>query len=108
MHGVWNLSERARLLKSLQFDKFGNTGGCQATYTVIPPSSLPTCANVTLPLQLGVQGKVDNGPISRFGWIDQVGFKDLTISMLMSVTVHVYFSSANEWNSPIYSHCKLV
>ncbi|KIM47926.1 hypothetical protein M413DRAFT_22504 [Hebeloma cylindrosporum] len=59
------------LYQICMFDKFGNTGGCQATYTVIPPSSLPTCANVTFPPQLGVQAQVENGPMSQFGWVDQ-------------------------------------
>lgn len=53
------------------FDAFGNTGGCQATYTVIPPSSTPTCSNVTLPSLLGVNATVDNGPSSQYGWVDQ-------------------------------------
>ncbi|KJA29306.1 hypothetical protein HYPSUDRAFT_211195 [Hypholoma sublateritium FD-334 SS-4] len=53
------------------FDKFGNTGGCQATYTVIPPTSTPTCGNVTFPPQLGVAAVVDNGPMSQYGWVDQ-------------------------------------
>jgi hypothetical protein len=53
------------------FDKFGNTGGCQATYTVIPPLSTPNCTNVTFPPILDVQATVDNGPMSEFGWVDQ-------------------------------------
>ncbi|KAF8973865.1 hypothetical protein BDZ97DRAFT_1912319 [Flammula alnicola] len=59
------------LYQICMFDKFGNTGGCQATYTVIPPSSTPTCANVTFAPQLGVSAIVDNGPMSQFGWVDQ-------------------------------------
>ncbi|PPQ63722.1 hypothetical protein CVT24_004302 [Panaeolus cyanescens] len=53
------------------FDKFGNTGGCQATYTVIPPLAPPTCANITFPPLLDVTAEVENGPMSQYGWIDQ-------------------------------------
>ncbi|CAA7259975.1 unnamed protein product [Cyclocybe aegerita] len=53
------------------FDKFGNTGGCQDTYTVIPPRSIPNCANVTFPPALEVQAQVENGPMSQYGWVDQ-------------------------------------
>ncbi|TFK36791.1 hypothetical protein BDQ12DRAFT_724626 [Crucibulum laeve] len=54
------------------FDKNGNTGGCQATYTVIPPTTTPKCENVTFPAApLDIQAEVDNGPMSQFGWIDQ-------------------------------------
>jgi len=53
------------------FDSQGNTGGCQASYTVIPPLSTPNCTNVTSPPPLGVEGTVDNGLLSQFGWIDQ-------------------------------------
>ncbi|KAF8898495.1 hypothetical protein BD779DRAFT_1484242 [Infundibulicybe gibba] len=53
------------------FDKNGNTGGCQATYTVIP-SSNTSCANVTFPAgPLGVDAVVTDGPLSQFGWIPQ-------------------------------------
>jgi hypothetical protein len=57
-----------------KFDKNGNTGGCQDVYTVTPSLSSqdPTCANVTLPPQLEVEGIVNNGPISQYGWIEQV------------------------------------
>ncbi|KAF8167818.1 hypothetical protein B0H34DRAFT_779421 [Crassisporium funariophilum] len=53
------------------FDKFGNTGGCQATYTMIPPLTTPTCSNVTFPPLLDVEAIVDNGPMSQYGWVDQ-------------------------------------
>ncbi|RDB29691.1 hypothetical protein Hypma_015152 [Hypsizygus marmoreus] len=56
------------------FDKNGNTGGCQATYTVISASRVesPTCQNVTFPLgPLDVEATVSNGPLSQFGWVDQ-------------------------------------
>ncbi|KAF9475638.1 hypothetical protein BDN70DRAFT_955224 [Pholiota conissans] len=59
------------LYQICMFDKFGNTGGCQDTYTVIPPQSTPTCANITYPSPLGVSALVDNGPMSQYGWIDQ-------------------------------------
>ncbi|KAG5646039.1 hypothetical protein DXG03_004462 [Asterophora parasitica] len=61
----------------LQFDKNGNTGGCQATYTVISSSDAepPTCQNVTFPLgTLDVDAAVANGPLSQYGWVDQVIF----------------------------------
>jgi len=62
------------------FDKNGNTGGCQATYTVTQSltDAEPTCANVTLPPQLEVEGIVNNGPISRFGWVEQCSDIQLT------------------------------
>jgi hypothetical protein len=53
------------------FDSLGNTGGCQASYTVIPPLSTPNCSNITFPPVLDVQATVDNGQMSQFGWIDQ-------------------------------------
>ncbi|KAH6916793.1 hypothetical protein BKA70DRAFT_1250610 [Coprinopsis sp. MPI-PUGE-AT-0042] len=55
------------------FDKNGNTGGCQGTYTMIPSYAreTPSCENVTYPPQLEVEGIVSNGPISMYGWIDQ-------------------------------------
>ncbi|KAA1468460.1 hypothetical protein DENSPDRAFT_833752 [Dentipellis sp. KUC8613] len=53
------------------FDKNGNTGGCQGIYTVIP-SNNTSCANVTFPAgALDVEGQVDSGPLSQYGWIDQ-------------------------------------
>ncbi|KAH9486691.1 hypothetical protein JR316_0000756 [Psilocybe cubensis] len=60
------------LVSGILFDKFGNTGGCQATYTVIPSSSTPNCANITFASSLGVEAVVENGPMSQFGWVDQV------------------------------------
>ncbi|KAF8221766.1 hypothetical protein L208DRAFT_1326161 [Tricholoma matsutake] len=56
------------------FDKNGNSGGCQASYTVIPASSpnQPSCSNVTFPLgPLDVSAVVDNGPLSQYGWVNQ-------------------------------------
>ncbi|TFK30733.1 hypothetical protein FA15DRAFT_27440 [Coprinopsis marcescibilis] len=61
------------LYQICMYDKNGNTGGCQETYTMIPANEeFPVCTNVTLPRQLEVEGFVNNGPISRYGWIDQV------------------------------------
>jgi len=56
----------------LQFDTFGNTGGCQAIYSVIPPLTTPSCANVTFPTALGVSAEATDGPLSEFGWPSQV------------------------------------
>ena len=55
------------------FDKNGNTGGCQGAYTMIPSltSDTPSCENATYPPQLEVEGIVNNGPISTYGWIEQ-------------------------------------
>ncbi|KAJ7785927.1 hypothetical protein B0H16DRAFT_1488517 [Mycena metata] len=55
------------------FDKNGNTGGCQATYTMIAnTTSTPSCNNVTFPLgPLDVDAVVHTGPLSQYGWIDQ-------------------------------------
>lgn len=60
------------LYQICMFDKYGNTGGCQATYTVISnTTSTPACANVTLPHTLSIDAQVNNGPISQYGWVDQ-------------------------------------
>ncbi|TFK76740.1 hypothetical protein BDN72DRAFT_890554 [Pluteus cervinus] len=62
------------LFQACMFDKFGNTGGCQATYTVIPSNSSnsPSCPNMTFPdAPLDVNAVVHDGPMSQFGWIDQ-------------------------------------
>jgi hypothetical protein len=32
----------------------------------------PSCENITYPPQLEVEGIVSNGPISTYGWIEQV------------------------------------
>ena len=73
----------------LQFDSNGNTGGCQATYTMIPPLSTPNCSNVTYPTPLGVQATVDNGPMSQFGWVDQVSHQNHSLeAVVMCWQVH--------------------
>ncbi|EDR07343.1 uncharacterized protein LACBIDRAFT_298408 [Laccaria bicolor S238N-H82] len=59
------------LYEICMFDKNGHTGGCQAAYTVTSPTTEPTCANVTLPPFLSVDAQVNNGPMSRYGWIEQ-------------------------------------
>lgn len=45
-------------------------------YTVIPStsSSPPSCINVTFSSPLQVDAVVANGPLSRYGWIEQVSF----------------------------------
>lgn len=69
------------LITAEQFDRNGVTGGCQAVYTVIPSSnstvnSAPSCQNVSFPAgALDVVGIVDNGPMSQFGWVDQVNIQ---------------------------------
>jgi hypothetical protein len=75
MHGGYTLisTEVYRFIDLEKFDKNGHTGGCQATYTVTAPITDPTCANVTLPPLLSVDAQVKNGPMSRYGWIEQVG-----------------------------------
>ncbi|KAF8995772.1 hypothetical protein BDQ17DRAFT_1412071 [Cyathus striatus] len=59
------------LYQICMFDKNGNTGGCQATYAMIPADSTPNCANITFNPILDVDAEVDNGPMSQYGWIDQ-------------------------------------
>jgi len=76
MHGGYALISTAvyRFIDLEKFDKNGHTGGCQAAYTVTSPIDNATCANVTLPSLLSVDAQVNNGPMSRYGWIEQVGF----------------------------------
>ncbi len=67
----------------MKWDAVGNSGGCQAIYTVYqaPNTTLadpPICRNLTYPQEsqnLGVQTAVASpaGNLSQFGWIDQVG-----------------------------------
>jgi hypothetical protein len=74
MHGMAHAPcKMLDIIATEQFDVNGNTGGCQDTYTVIPPLNNATCPNITLPsTTLGVNGVVINGPMSRYGWINQV------------------------------------
>ncbi|KAJ7169510.1 hypothetical protein C8R46DRAFT_1089023 [Mycena filopes] len=54
------------------FDKNGNTGGCQAMYTMIANATTPSCNNVTFPLgPLDVDAVVNAGSLSQYGWIDE-------------------------------------
>lgn len=53
------------------YDSKGQTGGCQATYTVIPAASTPSCANMTFPQTLQVDAKSSTGPLSQYGWPNQ-------------------------------------
>jgi hypothetical protein len=51
------------------YDSRGQTGGCQATYTVIPATSTPSCANMTFPQTLEVDAKSSTGPLSQYGLV---------------------------------------
>ncbi|KAG8715190.1 hypothetical protein FRC11_005379 [Ceratobasidium sp. 423] len=53
------------------YDSRGQTGGCQATYTVIPATSTPSCTNMTFPQTLQVDAKSSTGPLSQYGWPNQ-------------------------------------
>lgn len=57
-----------------QFDSKGDTGGCQAAYTVIPPRNSSKRCNETFstPTTLSVQGTSETGPLTQYGWPDQV------------------------------------
>ncbi|KAF8710251.1 Poly A polymerase head domain, partial [Rhizoctonia solani] len=51
------------------YDSNGQTGGCQATYTVIPATGTPSCANMTFPQTLDVDAKSSTGPLSQYGLV---------------------------------------
>ncbi|CAE6441809.1 unnamed protein product [Rhizoctonia solani] len=53
------------------YDSKGQTGGCQAIYTVIPATSTPSCTNMTFPQTLEVDAKSSTGPLSQYGWPNQ-------------------------------------
>ncbi|KAF8575540.1 hypothetical protein K439DRAFT_1641281 [Ramaria rubella] len=55
------------------FDSRGRSGGCQESYTVIPPTnSSRKCNNpFTTPNILTVEGSTETGPLTEFGWPDQ-------------------------------------
>ncbi|KAJ1309610.1 hypothetical protein OPQ81_006382 [Rhizoctonia solani] len=53
------------------YDSKGQTGGCQATYTVIPATSTPSCTNMTFPQTLEVDAKSSTGSLSQYGWPNQ-------------------------------------
>lgn len=84
MHGRSpTLRDRAALTLGsiVQWDSVGNSGGCQAIYTVYqaPNTTLadpPICRNLTYPQEtqnLGIETASAAGNLSQFGWIDQVG-----------------------------------
>jgi hypothetical protein len=51
------------------YDSKGQTGGCQASYTVTAASNTPTCSNVTFPASLEVEALSSSGPLSQYGWV---------------------------------------
>lgn len=54
------------------YDANGQTGGCQASYTVYSASqTAPTCTNVTFPASLEVEATSSSGPLSQYGWPNQ-------------------------------------
>nr|GAT43689.1 predicted protein [Mycena chlorophos] len=56
------------------FDSNGNSGGCQAIYTMIESTTIatPSCANASFPLgPLDVDATVSSGSLSQYGWIDE-------------------------------------
>ncbi|KAG9102020.1 hypothetical protein FS749_000054 [Ceratobasidium sp. UAMH 11750] len=54
------------------YDANGQTGGCQASYTVTAASGgTPSCANVTFPGSLDVEAFSSTGPLSQYGWPNQ-------------------------------------
>ncbi|KAG9102807.1 CCA tRNA nucleotidyltransferase, mitochondrial [Ceratobasidium sp. 370] len=54
------------------YDSKGQTGGCQASYTVIAaPGGTPSCTNVTFPASLEVEASSSTGPLSQYGWPNQ-------------------------------------
>ncbi|KAJ7101016.1 hypothetical protein C8R43DRAFT_245819 [Mycena crocata] len=61
------------LYQICMFDKNGNSGGCEAMYTMIAnTTATPACSNVTFPLgPLDVDALTNNGPLSQYGWVDQ-------------------------------------
>ncbi|KAJ3718427.1 hypothetical protein C8R42DRAFT_723778 [Lentinula raphanica] len=82
------------LYQICMFDSQGNTGGCQAIYTVIANTSNSSlsCSNSTLSFPLGpldVDAEVTGGPLSQYGWIDQcTDITDLTPSPQVAPTLH--------------------
>jgi hypothetical protein len=79
-------------------------GGCQALYTMYP-SQTSGCSNITLPTgYLGVDAIVQDGPISRYGWVPQVRGPDrepLTLP-LTCVSVHGHFLDPHEWDPAVH------
>ncbi|KAJ6574736.1 hypothetical protein B0H19DRAFT_610412 [Mycena capillaripes] len=62
------------LYQICMFDKNGNTGGCEAIYTMVAnTTATPSCNNVTFPLgPLDVDAAVNDGALSQYGWVNQV------------------------------------
>jgi len=60
------------LYQICMFDKNGNSGGCEAVYTMIAnTTATPSCANATFPLgPLDVEAVVSDGPMSQYGWVN--------------------------------------
>ena len=88
-----------------QFDKNGNTGGCQAMYTMIAnTTATPSCNNVTFPLgPLDVDATVSSGPLSQYGWIDEVPPPLVhSYGFLIVFAVHRYSSQTKQWNIPLH------
>ena len=91
-----------------QFDTNGATGGCQDIYTVYP-SQTTDCPSLTLPTKtLEVQGVVDNGPISQYGWIDQVNRPEpqQIFPLLTCILVYGCFPHPQERDSAIHYACR--
>lgn len=95
------------------FDRYGNTGGCQAVYTVYPAlnstEGSPTCGNITAPPALDVNGTtVATGPLSPYGWIPQC--TDLSLipkngtppyTMTIAPALHPPFNITSNTQDPI-------
>ncbi|CUA68161.1 hypothetical protein RSOLAG22IIIB_03400 [Rhizoctonia solani] len=80
------------------YDSRGQTGGCQATYTVIPATSTPSCTNMTFPQTLQVDAKSSTGPLSQYGWPNQC--TDLSITP-KSGTPPFTFTAAPALHPPV-------
>lgn len=110
MHGAYfRCHHRDCLLNFVQFDTNGNTGGCQGMYTMIANNTAtPSCNNVTFPLgPLDVDAAVSSGPLSQYGWVDQV--PDNTYIPPIAVfscilAVLGYTSDSQEWNPALHLH----
>ncbi|KAJ7814153.1 hypothetical protein B0H14DRAFT_3090175 [Mycena olivaceomarginata] len=61
------------LYQICMLDSNGNTGGCQAIYSMIAnTTATPSCSNVTFPLgPLDVEAVTNIGALSQYGWVDQ-------------------------------------
>jgi len=106
MHGrIFPTPAQHLLVKILQFDINGNTGGCQATYTVIPGST--KCSNVTFPKFLDVVGEVAHGPLLDYEWVGQVRCYIILIVGAVSCLyplVHRYLTHSKERDAAVHFH----